>query len=50
MVEKEDNLDRLYEMVNEGHVPKPVRILIVLVSIFYGPILALIDEISKRSS
>ncbi len=50
MSEREKELDRLYDMFSEGHVPKPIKVLLVLVSLFFGPILALIDKISEKSS
>ena len=50
MSDREKEMDRLYDMINEGYVPKPVKILIILFSMLFGPILALVDEISKRSS
>lgn len=46
---KEEHLDRLYDMLRGGHVPKPIKILIILVSIAFGPILALIDKIAEKS-
>ena len=49
MNRKEEEIDRLYDMFNEGYVPKPVKILLILVSLFFGPILVLIDQISDRS-
>lgn len=49
MSKKEREIDRLYDMFREGYLPRPVKALIILVSVFYGPILALIDEISERS-
>lgn len=50
MSKKEKEIDRLYEMVSEGHIPKPLKILLILVSLFFGPILALIDKISEKNS
>lgn len=50
MTRKEKELDKLYDMFNEGYVPKPIKILLILTSLFFGPILALIDQISERTS
>lgn len=49
MGRKEKEIDRIYDMFRKGYVPKPVKILIILVSVFFSPILKLVDEISKRS-
>ncbi|KXA91869.1 hypothetical protein AKJ63_00605 [candidate division MSBL1 archaeon SCGC-AAA259D18] len=50
MSRKEREIDRLYDMLSEGHIPKPLKILLILVSLFFGPILALIDQISEKTS
>lgn len=50
MSKKEREMDRLFDMFSEGHLPKPIKVLLVLVSLFFGPILALIDKISEKSS
>lgn len=50
MAEEERDFDRFYDLFDRGYAPKPVKILIVLFSVIFSPILFLIDEISKRSS
>lgn len=50
MSRREREIDRLYDIFREGYIPKPVKVLIILVSLFYSPILVMIDQISKRSS
>ena len=50
MTEKEEEIDRLYDMFSHGEIPKPLRIILILVSLFFGPILALIDKIEEKSS
>lgn len=50
MSKKEEEMDRLYDMFLEGHIPKPVKVLLILVSLFFGPILVLIDKILEKSS
>ncbi|MFP4005424.1 MAG: hypothetical protein ACLFUR_01740 [Candidatus Hadarchaeia archaeon] len=46
--EKRD-LDRVYDLFERGYAPLPAKILIVLFSVLFSPILFLIDQISKRS-
>lgn len=48
MSKKEEELDRIYDMFQKGYFPKPLKVFLILVSLFFGPILALIDEISER--
>lgn len=50
MSEREKEIDRIYDMFQEGHLPRPVKILLILVSLFYGPILEAIDKIAEKSS
>lgn len=50
MSERDREMDRLYDMFQEGHLPRPVKVLLILVSLFFGPILAAIDKISEKSS
>lgn len=50
MADEKKELDRVYDLFDKGYAPKPVKILIILFSVLFSPILFLIDEISKRSS
>lgn len=49
MTKREDEFDRLYDMFEKGYIPKPLKILIILISLFFGPLIEAIDQISKRS-
>lgn len=49
MERKEKEIDRLYDMFREGYIPTPIKILIILFSLFFGPILIIIDKISEKS-
>lgn len=49
MSERDEEFDRLYDMFKKGYIPKPVKILVVLLSLFFGPLIEAIDRISKRS-
>jgi len=50
MSRKSKEMDRLYEIFRKGYIPRALKVLIVLISIFFGPILALIDKILEKSS
>ncbi len=50
MTTRDEEIDRLYDMLDQGYVPKPVKILLILVALFFSPILFLIDKISEENS
>lgn len=49
MNRKEEEIDRLYDMFSEGYIPTPIKVLIILFAVFFGPILIIIDKISEKS-
>ncbi len=49
MAKREDEFDRFYDMFKKGYIPKPVKILVILISLFFGPLIEAIEQISKRS-
>lgn len=49
MPERDKEFDRLYDMFKKGYIPRPLKILVVLISLFFGPLIEAMDQISKRS-
>lgn len=48
MPDKEKEIDRFYDMLRKGWMPKPLKIFLILVSMFFAPIFFLIDKILEK--
>ncbi len=48
MPDKEKEIDRFYNMLKKGWMPTPMKMLLVLVSMFFAPVFFLIDKILKK--
>ncbi|KXA89940.1 hypothetical protein AKJ40_02220 [candidate division MSBL1 archaeon SCGC-AAA259M10] len=48
MPDKEREIDRFYELLRKGWMPRPLKIFLILVSMLFAPIFFLIDKILEE--